>query len=491
MTSPFRPSSHGAPGPDVVALLDGWAAARHGSLPRRLAASLRTLVDAGLLAPGQRLPPERVLAQRLDVSRTTVTQALDELRGAGMLASSRGSGTYVTGPPSTAPPGTRIVEHLASGPGIDLAKGDAPDLSHLPPIVLEMWQLAAHVGGAAVHPAGLDSLRADVAALYCRGGITGDPRATEREEIHITAGSHQATALLLSALAPRGSTVAVAEWSYAGLFDILDRCELRPAVVALDRHGLVPDSLIQVIEQRRPHVVYVQAGPQIPTGQVASPQRIKALAHVLDAHGDLTVIEDTTVAATTFTGSAPMLADHCRRATVISTGSLSKLCFSGLRIGWIRAPEPIIADTSSRHLGFDLGASVPSQLLARQLLPHLDAIALRRRRTLHDAVTSALAQLAEALPAARIVPPAGNSILWTHLPIPDGNEFVDAARRRGVRIAAADIHHPHRQPSPYVRIDVDRPPAHVREGMIRLADAWSDLGSAGTSTSDPVPTGEQ
>ena len=132
-------------GPDLVALLDGWAATGHGSLARRLAHGLRLLVDSGVLPGGWRLPPERTLAGQLAVGRTTVTQALDELRVEGLLMSRQGSGTFVVGPAAPVPVGTRVAEHLSSGSGIDLAKGDAPDLSHLPPVSIEMWQLNAHV----------------------------------------------------------------------------------------------------------------------------------------------------------------------------------------------------------------------------------------------------------------------------------------------------------------------------------------------------------
>lgn len=455
----------------MVALLDGWLERGHGPLPRRLASSLRHLLDAGVLAPGWQLPPERTLARRLGVSRTTVTQALDELRCIGLLESSQGRGTFVVGPDVTRPPGTRIIEHLASGPGIDLAKGDAPDLSHLPEIALEMWQLAAHVGGAAVHAAGLDAMRAAVADLHCRGGVTGRPRTTDPAQIHVTAGSHQATSLLLTTLAPPGARVAVAEWSYAGLFDILDQCELQPVGVPLDRHGLDPDALRDVILRHRPAVMYFQAGPQIPTGQCSPAHRISEIARVVDDY-DLTVIEDTTVASTTFTTPATMLADTCTLATVVTTGSLSKLCFSGLRIGWIRGPHHIVSDTTHRHLGHDLGASTPSQILALQLLPHLDHIAEQRRQRLDERVTAALDQLALVLPDALIEPPAGNSILWARTPLDDSTDFVDLARRHGVRIAPGSIHHPKRATTPYVRIDVDRPKPITEEGIDRLGTAW-------------------
>lgn len=464
--------------PDLVALLDGWASTGHGSLPRRLAHGLRHLVDAGVLPSGWRLPAERALASRLAVSRTTVTQALDELRSEGRLRSIQGSGTYVAGPATPVPFGTRVAEHLLSGPGIDLAKGDAPDLSHLPPVELRMWQLNATCGSAAVTAAGLPATRRAIAELYSRGGTTGPARTTEADQVHVTAGSHQASHLLISTLAARGRTVAVAEYSYPGIFDIFDSCEVRPVPIRLDRAGLVPESLEEVLARDQPAALYFQAGPQIPTGQVTTASRMIALAGVLDHH-DVTVIEDTTVAPLAFAGVAPMLADHCRVATVVSTGSLSKTCWAGLRLGWIRGPVPLIEESVYRHLGWDLGPSVPSQLLALQLFPHLDRIAAERRRRLETAVDAALDHLGRAIPDATVVRPDGGSVLWARFPVDDSAVVVDVAHRHSVRVAPGSIHAPGKAPGPFVRIDVDRPARVVREGIERLARAWRDTAGMG------------
>ncbi len=461
-------------GPDVVALLEGWPGAGHGPLGRRLAHALRNLIESGVLPPGHRLPPERLLAQRLAIGRTTVTQALDELRAEARLVSRQGSGTFVTGAPAPAAVGTRVAEHLASGAGIDLAKGDAPDLTHLPDVSLDMWQLNATCGGAAVNVAGLPVMRDAIADLYVRGGITGCPRSTEPDQIHITAGSHQATYVLLAMLAGRGAPVAVAACTYAGIFDIIDACEARAVPVRMDHAGIVPESLDVVLRRERPVALYFQAGPQVPTGRTTSVARVRALADVLDEHRP-TVIEDTTLAPLAFDGRTAMLADNCRKATVISTGSLSKTCWSGLRVGWLRAPASITAASALRHLASDLGASVPSQLLALQLLPSLPAIAAERRRRLAGSVDDALPQLRQAIPEARVDRPDGGSILWVELPMQDVAPLVDVARRRGVRVAPGSIHFSDKAPGPFLRIDVDRAAHAVREGIIRLGDAWQEV----------------
>src|SRR6266849_6785994 len=65
----------------LAAVLSGWSESGHGALSRRLAHAIRGAVAAGLLGDQVRLPPERALATALAVSRSTVTAALDELRG--------------------------------------------------------------------------------------------------------------------------------------------------------------------------------------------------------------------------------------------------------------------------------------------------------------------------------------------------------------------------------------------------------------------------
>ena len=165
-------------GPDLVAMIDGWAGTGHGALPRRLAHALRHVVNAGVLPTGWRLPPERQLATALSVSRATITQALDELRGEGLLTSTQGSGTYVSGPTSPSPVGTRVAEHLLTGPGVDLATGNPPDLSHLPPASVDMTLLNAAGGGPGVNAFGLPAMRQAVADLYTAGRLSASPRVT-------------------------------------------------------------------------------------------------------------------------------------------------------------------------------------------------------------------------------------------------------------------------------------------------------------------------
>jgi DNA-binding GntR family transcriptional regulator len=68
-----------------------------GSDPRHVhvAEELRAAIGDGRFEPGARLPSERRLAERFAVSRATIVNAFNLLRGEGLIESRRGSGSWV------------------------------------------------------------------------------------------------------------------------------------------------------------------------------------------------------------------------------------------------------------------------------------------------------------------------------------------------------------------------------------------------------------
>ena len=52
----------------------------------------------GKLTPGERLPSEEKLCARFDVSRTVIREAIQRLRGRGLLRTLKGSGSYIADP---------------------------------------------------------------------------------------------------------------------------------------------------------------------------------------------------------------------------------------------------------------------------------------------------------------------------------------------------------------------------------------------------------
>ena len=108
-------------------LLGRWPTA-DGALYRLLAARIGRLADTGELPPGVRLPPERVLAAALSVSRNTVALAYQVLRDEGMAASRQGSGTRLV-PHRTTP----AAVHRANGFFTGMLSGTPAYTSPSPP----------------------------------------------------------------------------------------------------------------------------------------------------------------------------------------------------------------------------------------------------------------------------------------------------------------------------------------------------------------------
>lgn len=460
-----------APADDrLVGLLGDWSAGGHGGLARRLAHALRAAIAGGVLPGGTRLPPERQLAALLSVSRSTVTTAFDELRGEGLLASRQGAGTVVVGLADPSSTGDRVGAHFVNrGSGIDLAAVVPTDGGHLPPMTVRTEDLLAARGQ--LEPHGLLPLREAVAERHrALGRITGP------DEIQITHGAHHAIAVTLDALLAPSAVVAVEDPSYPGILDVIDHRRGRPVSLVADGGGPDPEALADLLRRERPAIVYLQTGVHNPTGRIIGAARRRALAQVLDAHGDAVLVEDNTLADLVFDGRRPPGFDSlCRVAPVVTVESLSKVAWAALRIGWLRATGVVGERISRVRVANDLGPSVPSQLFALQLLPQLDAMAARRRATLQDAVDTAVARIRSELPDWTLEAPEGSSALWPALPLGDATPYVALARRHGVHVTPGAAHVVGGVADPHLRLCVDRPDSHVAEGIDRLVAAWRDL----------------
>jgi GntR family transcriptional regulator len=70
---------------------------QHGPLGERLRNALAAVIESGAISPGESLPSEREMAERLEVSRSTLRQGLKELAEMGLVTTRAGAGTVVSG----------------------------------------------------------------------------------------------------------------------------------------------------------------------------------------------------------------------------------------------------------------------------------------------------------------------------------------------------------------------------------------------------------
>lgn len=79
----------------------------------QVADALRTEIQSGRYAPGQKLPSVRALAERFSVAPMTLTGALRMLKDEGVVSSVHGRGTFVREGGEPARPAVPAVAELA------------------------------------------------------------------------------------------------------------------------------------------------------------------------------------------------------------------------------------------------------------------------------------------------------------------------------------------------------------------------------------------
>ncbi|MGW4248493.1 aminotransferase-like domain-containing protein, partial [Nocardia sp. NPDC004722] len=409
---------------EVTERLGRWSSGR-GPLYVLLAGRLRQLIEDGELAAGALLPPDRVFAKQLAVGRNTVIAAYDLLAAEGRIERRRGSGTRVSGAvagPATdttsAPMFLNLLEPQPDLISLACAAPEAP-----PAIVTDAYaemvpMLAAMTAEIGYHPAGYAPLRAAIADRYTRLGAPTRP-----EQILVTNGGQQALSLLARAFVRPGDRVLVETPTYPGALEAFHE---EAAVLTTLPIGF--PGFEAAVRTRRPVLAYLTPTFQNPTGAVLSGLRRRRIANIAAAQ-DVPLIADEITADLGFPGAStppPLAADA---DAVISIGSLSKNLWGGLRVGWIRAAEPVIARLTRLRAVHDLGGNLPAQLVATALVPAIDTTApdrATRLRAGHDLLRT---KLAAALPDWDVPPVTGGQTLWVRLPHGDGTSFAQTALR--------------------------------------------------------------
>src|SRR5262249_59199774 len=138
------------------------------------------------------------------------------------------------------------------------------------------------------------------------------------------------------------------------------------------------DSLKRLLEEQHLHAVYVAPSVNNPTGGRTAGHRRERVA-ALAAEHDFTIVEDVVLDELRYDGDpgAPLWSLAPER--VLAAGSLSKVAWGGLRVGWLRAPRPVILRLARVKGALNLGVGAFDQLAALQVLDGYDELCLRRR----------------------------------------------------------------------------------------------------------------
>jgi DNA-binding transcriptional MocR family regulator len=456
-----------------------------GPLYERLATGLRGAIERGDIPLGTRLPPERTLAAELDVSRTTVVGAYGALRELGWVESRQGSGTYVCRASSQGAPSAHEKEIVGvfrrnivfrglledSGSTVEFLGAHldaAPEVEETVRDLVRRLDPGALCGGHGYQPLGLPALRKAVAEHLTRRGVP-----TRLEEVLVTNGAQQAIHLTVALLIERGDSAVIEDPTYLGAIDTLVAAGARMVAIPTGADGADLTRLKSAL-LGGPRLAYLIPTYHNPTGVVMPEAARRAVARLAE-ETQVPIVEDQALADVVLGDEPPpAIAAFARGATLLTVGSMSKLFWGGLRVGWVRGPEAFVERLARLKALSDLGSPVLSQVVATHLLPSFERVQRARREAVTRKREALTALLRQRLPSWAWRQPSGGLLLWVRLPRGNANEFAQVALRHGVALVPGTVNSPSGGYAQYVRLPFIDGTERLTEGVARLARAWSE-----------------
>ncbi len=414
---------------------------RPGRLHMRLAAAIRAAIRDGRLPVGAALPPSRMLAADLGVSRWTVTEAYGQLITEGYLTGKTGSATRVTWSPRpgdesrAAPARARRAPAARPAPsgGFDLGSY-TPDLRAFP---RRKWVEAIRAAAETApfdrlsysEPGGMPELRAVLAEHLNRSRGA----AAELDTICVVMGAGQGMSRVCRALVADGHTAIGLETPGSSrLWQAAQEAGLELVPLAVDGDGLVADAL-----DRHPglRAVCVGAARQIAFGCPLAPYRRPALVDWARRVDGL-VIEDDFFSEFSYDQPAPRVIQGTAADRVALLGSMSTVLGPTVGIGWVVAPRRWVAAVRAEH-EIQLLPPALNQLALVQLMQsgaydrHLRA-SRQRFRARRDVLLDALGR---HLPDCRVRGAEAGTAVLVELPSgTDESAIMRGAARRGIEL---------------------------------------------------------
>ena len=391
-------------------------------LYQSLAKRLEDDIRSGALLPGTKLPPQRELADFLDINVSTVSQAFRICSDKGLLTSVTGSGTFVAYDAMTnlslAPDGTEPLIELASMmPETIAVDGVVASLQAM--LVEEKAPAFFQYGSGRAawrRLAALDLLR--------RAGAVGKEGAVAAN------GGQNAIVASLLALCRPGDRLGVDPLVYSGLKQAARLLCVRLVPVAQEQGEMSADGIRYAVQNHQIKGLYIVPDFQNPTAHVMSEQGRRTIAQAAEDEG-LFIIEDG-VARLMAADPLPTIQSLAPERTFFIL-SLSKVLLPTLRMAYILCP-PAYTDAlqdivQSLHLSqSELLAELTARLLVSGAAEAL--IAARREGA---ARRNAIAE--EILKGYTLLGSSECLSRWLVLPEGlTGTQAEDEARRRGVAV---------------------------------------------------------
>lgn len=315
-----------------------------GSKYKLLVTAIATDIERGELQDGQRLPTQRLLAQQLDISVQTVTNAYKELERQGWVRCEVGRGSFVS---------RRISERVATSM-LDRGEHSLLDFSTVRIVRSELhdryWrqacqELAAEHEQPWIHAcrpiAGFEHHREAGAQWLAELGLSVAPR-----DLLLTNGASQAIFLALASLAGPDDLVLCESCTDHGVIGTAQVLGFKLQGVEADCNGLDPEHFEDICANERVTALVCTPNLNNPTSSLMPDTRRREIAEIARRYGVYVIEDDVYGPLLGDARAAPPLSHYLPELSFYCT-SLTKSVLTGLRLGYLAMPRRLALRTES------------------------------------------------------------------------------------------------------------------------------------------------
>lgn len=366
----------------------GWKPDKQAGIPiyQQIVGYISNKIACGDLIIGDRLPSQRELAKEFAVNRSTIVEAMDELKAMGLIQGCHTLGTriinntwssllskrslnwkqYITGGihERNLPAVQAINQSEFDAEVIRLGTGElSPEMFPKQMFDHILKQLPARILSLNyLEPKGLLELREALSCYLKSFGIS-----VPASGILIVSGALQALQLISVGILQSGSRVYVETPSYLKSLQIFQSSGMQLQGIEMDREGILP-WMMNASGSNPTELLYTIPTFHNPTGITMTEKRREELLNwCMSRH--MPVIEDDCYHELWIDNEPPLpLKSKDSNGMVLYLGSISKSLAPGLRIGWLVGPESIIEHLSDIKMQMDYGASSVSQWILTEWL---------------------------------------------------------------------------------------------------------------------------
>ncbi|EMD31483.1 hypothetical protein CERSUDRAFT_109359 [Gelatoporia subvermispora B] len=404
--------------------------------------------------------------------------------------------------PLEAKPG--VISLLAGKPNsttfpLDGVKLTARDPSSSSPVEIEIGGAQLQEGLQYGPTAGLPCL---LEWVYGLQELEHGRKKGEGWRASIGSGSQDLIYKAINAIVNPGEPVLVESPVYAGVLPMFEALHCEMIEVDTDAYGISADSLRKVLEnwpasKPKPKVLYTVPYGCNPTGMTATQERREAVLALAREHNFLILEDDPYYYLYYGIGArAPsyfaLEAQQPEVGRVLRFDSLSKILSSGIRIGFLCGPEPIMTVIDMHTAVASLQTPSLTQTITYAILNAWGYVGFKKHtesvsqfyREKRDVFESAMKKHLNGL--AEWTSPEAGMFIWFKLVLnsPDGEDDSEAlvrtkAYERGVLALPGTIFLPNGRKTAYVRAAFSLlPEPDVNEAVKRLRDTILDARQA-------------